>query len=585
MDKVELRMGARSRTIQALKSRMASVDAQRMRVTSLTKTGDISLSVISPDGKYLAYVRDEGDKESLWLKQLKTNSDLLIIPASIGGYKCLLFSPDNSYIYYSKNELLAPNRVTVVLYRIPVLGGSPKSIASNLEDLFTLSPDGMRLAFFRLNPDKKQFSLTVARTDRKEEKELSTYDFSLAPIDLAWSPDGEVIAISTFQYTNELYMQILGIRLKEPLKPEPLSSKRWSLIYGFQWLSDMSGLVLTAKDETSSGGQVWQLYYSSGRVQKITHDPNDYDLMSITKDGKSLVVRQRNSYSNIWVANSKDISQAKQITSGFGKYTAIEWTPNGKIVFKSPAIYHNAIWIMNPDGTNQYQLTEDTYNSVQPTVSVDGRYIFFSCDKDKPGMFRIWRMDIDGSNLIPLTKGTQGPEYSPVCSPDGKWLVYQTFDAKPKLWKVSINGGDPKEIINRQITSVQIEDHVFSPDGKSIAFIYAEELPDHSKQWKIAINTFDSNEESKTNQILDIPKDISFGSLLWVSNENAFNFVVGKHGVANIVSQPVGGDSTKAITNFDSLLIFSYAWSRDGKQLAYSRGVRTKDSIMLSDFR
>jgi len=57
------------------------------------------------------------------------------------------------------------------------------------------------------------------------------------------------------------------------------------------------------------------------------------------------------------------------------------------------------------------------------------------------------------------------------------------------------------------------------------------------------------------------------------------------NGVDNIWSQPVNGGSRKALTNFKSDRISSFAWSRDGKRLAISRGPVTTDVVLLRDFR
>jgi hypothetical protein len=39
------------------------------------------------------------------------------------------------------------------------------------------------------------------------------------------------------------------------------------------------------------------------------------------------------------------------------------------------------------------------------------------------------------------------------------------------------------------------------------------------------------------------------------------------------------------ITHFPSGDIFSFAWSKDGKKLAFSRGTRKTDVVMMSGFR
>jgi hypothetical protein len=53
---------------------------------------------------------------------------------------------------------------------------------------------------------------------------------------------------------------------------------------------------------------------------------------------------------------------------------------------------------------------------------------------------------------------------------------------------------------------------------------------------------------------------------------------------ANIWEQPLAGGERFQLTKFPSGEMFAFAWSRDGKQLAFSRGQRKTDVVMMSDF-
>ncbi|MGH3779137.1 MAG: TolB family protein [Pseudonocardiaceae bacterium] len=57
---------------------------------------------------------------------------------------------------------------------------------------------------------------------------------------------------------------------------------------------------------------------------------------------------------------------------------------------------------MNPDGTNQVQLTNNpTANDTAPSISGDGQHIVFNSDRD--GNIQIYSMNIDGANQTNLT--------------------------------------------------------------------------------------------------------------------------------------------------------------------------------------
>jgi len=50
---------------------------------------------------------------------------------------------------------------------------------------------------------------------------------------------------------------------------------------------------------------------------------------------------------------------------------------------------------------------------------------------------------------------------------------------------------------------------------------------------------------------------------------------------SNIWRQPLDGSAPRQLTHFTSDRIFSFAWSRDGKRLAVSRGTVSGDVVLI----
>ena len=73
--------------------------------------------------------------------------------------------------------------------------------------------------------------------------------------------------------------------------------------------------------------------------------------------------------------------------------------------------------------------------------------------------------------------------------------------------------------------------------------------------------------------------------ICWTVDGRALTYIDTKDGVSNIWAQPIDGSAKRQLTNFASDLIFFYAWSRDGKQLAIARGSVTKDVILIRNFK
>ncbi len=105
------------------------------------------------------------------------------------------------------------------------------------------------------------------------------------------------------------------------------------------------------------------------------------------------------------------------------------WSPDGtKIVFSSFRDDNGEIYVMNSDGTNLRNLTNDPSDDVNPTWSPNGTQIIFASYRN--GNEQLYIMNADGSNQIRLTNNVWN-DYQPEWSPDGAWIVF-----------VSDRGGD-----------------------------------------------------------------------------------------------------------------------------------------------
>jgi hypothetical protein len=54
---------------------------------------------------------------------------------------------------------------------------------------------------------------------------------------------------------------------------------------------------------------------------------------------------------------------------------------------------------------------------------------------------------------------------------------------------------------------------------------------------------------------------------------------------ANVWLQPLDGRPARRVTDFQDGSIYGFALSPDGRSLAYSRGPRTRDALLVRGFR
>ncbi|HEY3138649.1 MAG TPA: winged helix-turn-helix domain-containing protein, partial [Blastocatellia bacterium] len=142
---------------------------QTIKIAKLTNTGKATDAVISPDGKYVAYVAEEGGQRGIWLRQVASSSDIQIVPPSQDWCGGLTFSPDGNYIYYGRNDGKNP----AGFYKVPVLGGPPKKLMEIVSSPITFSPDGKRFAFVRRYPSKGETALIIANADGTGEQRIA----------------------------------------------------------------------------------------------------------------------------------------------------------------------------------------------------------------------------------------------------------------------------------------------------------------------------------------------------------------------------------------------------------------------------
>ncbi|MCW5970131.1 MAG: protein kinase [Blastocatellales bacterium] len=543
---------------------------QSMRVSRFTTTGRATRAAISPDGKYVVYSLSDGGRQSLWVRQVATTSNLEIVPPADMVVRGLTFSPDENFIYYVAQE---GNNPIQALYVAPVLGGQPRRVISNIDSPITFSPDGVQFAFVRRDRSRGEDSLIVSQADGSAERVLSTRrgtDFYWIS-GCAWSRDGAVIACPAGTNTGGRYMNVVEVRISDGFE-RPISANRWSTVGRLAWLSE-GGLVLSGTEQGSTLAQVWYLSYPKGEPRKITNDLNDYRDMSLTADSRALVTIQTEAHVNIWLAPGGDSSRARQITSGVGQYNGVRglgWMPDGRIFYVSRMSGSQDIWLMKPDGTDQKQLTTAaTRADVYPAATADGQIVFVST---KTGNSNIYRLDPDTGNMTALTGGA-GEEFLDV-SPDGKWVVFtETGSNRFTLWKAPIEGGNLV-----QVTDQLSQWPVVSPDGKWIACWWRGEA---ERPWQIAILPF---EGGTPDRILSQPPTADTAiPMRWMRDGNGLCYVDVRDGVSNVWVQPLDGSPPRQITNFSSDAIFWFAWSPRGDVLAVSRGYTSTDVVLLTE--
>jgi Tol biopolymer transport system component len=179
-------------------------------------------------------------------------------------------------------------------------------------------------------------------------------------------------------------------------------------------------------------------------------------------------------------------------------------------------------------------------------------------------------VDADGSNLKQLTSG-EG-EFYPQCTPDGQWIVYQRGEVEPTLWKVPTAGGDVVELTKTRALRPAV-----SPDGKLIAYHY---LDSELNKWGIGVV---SSQGGSRVMRFDFPPTVLWRFVRWSPNSESIAYANRADSVWDIWLQPLRGGPPKQLTKFKAERIYPFDWSRDGRTLAFVRGVETRDVVLIEE--
>jgi hypothetical protein len=308
-------------------------------------------------------------------------------------------------------------------------------------------------------------------------------------------------------------------------------------------------------------------------MRRITNDTNDYSGVSVTADAKALVTVSTKSFFRLWMVPQGEWSHAREINPGTSEldgWYGFSWMPDGRILYTSQPSGKWNLWVMDGDGSNPREFPVAAPVGLGVSACPDGRYILFSSED------HIVRVDSECGNLKRLTTGDQHFDFDPRCSPDGQWVLYLSTRADQcTLWKISIDGGTPVQLRDKETLSFAI-----SPDGKWIACTGSD---DPNQPMKLIVLPIQGGLPSKT---FGAPPGLGLGALDWAPDGRSLTFSARQKGVSKVWTQPLAGGPPKQLTDFETDRIFSLAWSPDGKRLAFVRypGSTTSDAVLISSF-
>ncbi len=545
-----------------------AINPLNMQITKLTENGAAVSGAISPDGRWIAFVK-RGEQQSLWVKQIATGSEAQVVPPGPGwfGNRRPTFSPDGNYIYYEHTD--PANEDETLLYSVPSLGGTPQRILDDLMTPVAFSPDGKQMVFAHFDAgSSNKPQLAIANSDGSNRHVIAEREaLAVNNSSLSWSADGKLIAVSQYQLEKDRLSSLLiftpdGTVVKS--FPYPF------LVDGVAWLPDSSGMFLQVRSrENNLRAQIRFQPYPSGPIQNVTNDLNEYRNITVTADGKALATVQEQASSAVYVGNApaKWTDEIKlnpaPITPGQADGGGLQWGSDGKIYFTDN---ESRSFRMNSDGSSRVQIPDRDTSAFYAISCGPDATVFAQLRDNNLNLFR----QSSGTGEIKQLTSERDAE-NPVCTRDGKFVYYvDYFDGGLK--RVSTATGTSEMVAKASSNGAAL-----SPDDKRIAFLqYAE----HKSN--LVVQDLDGGNKISLSSsgVVNRPQ--------WTPDGRALILDKATGAGTNLFYQPLDGSKPTQITHFDSepLQISGYSLSPDGKQIAITRAkVNDSDLILFTNFR
>jgi serine/threonine protein kinase/Tol biopolymer transport system component len=539
-----------------------SVAARDYEITPLTTSGDALHPAISPDGKYSVYVRRATGGTSLWVRQIATGIDReLVAPEAGVAVLHPTVSPDGNYVDFLRDG--APPS----LWRVPLLGGTPRRSVERVASPVGWSPDGRQMAFLRASP---QDSALVVADEQGNERVLATrrvpeYFIHLGivggpPVRPAWSPDGKTIAV--FGMENPFAQRVVFVDVGTG-SATSLDTQGSFVPQGLAWLGP-SELVVSQPGRYAQPAQLWRMSYPGGAVVPLTNDLNSYLGVDIDAARDGLVTTQRRARASIWVGDG-DATSGNEAAPSVPIDSAtprVAWA-DGRVLYDTTTNGRAAIVAVTP-GRGAYE--EVVANAFHPAATSDGQAIIFV--RSERGSDGLWKTDPDGQRP---TRIVSDIAVEPSVTRDDRYVVYFSWRGGIQTrWIASLDGGEPRVLVDdpRGVSEAAV-----SPDGRQIAF-RAFDAPG------FGLCDFP---ECTNRRELAFPPNYGFSpELRWTPDGRGIAYV--DSGRRNIWTMPVDGGAARQLTQFEAGAqpIASFAWSNDGARLAILRITTSTDAVLFT---
>jgi Tol biopolymer transport system component/DNA-binding winged helix-turn-helix (wHTH) protein len=446
-------------------SALGGAERRLYTVTSRAKADALDWST---DGKYLALSDAPSSSEAsrillLSLDTLQTQP-ITSPPAGTLGDSSPAFSPDGKYLAFVRNTLDVQD-----IFRIPISGGAPQQVTFDHSGIqgIAWSADSRDIIFSSSRRGQPSLWRISAQGGTPQRLPIAGAGWAVRP---AISRKGNRLTYTNVQYSSALWRAHLS---PDHVASEPLERiiSSTGLDEGPQYSPD--GKYIVFQSTRTGYHEIWRADPEGSNLMQLTHiSGNLTGTPRWSPDSRMIAFDSRPAgHSEIFVINAEG-GQPRQITSGDFDCAVPSWSVDGKSVYYSSNRSGSwEVWKSPVDGGPAVQLTHQGGFAALP--SADGKYLYYAKGRQTPGL---WRVSVEGGDETKVAEGLPSGGWGYVAVvPEG--IYFAEVPSHEKAGIYFLDTKTQKQTLTlpiKQSPEVGAPGLAIAPDGRSMLICFSD---------------------------------------------------------------------------------------------------------------